>query len=213
MPSWAPFQFDDDYSSAWVLEAFEALAAEKSWGSGRVQLGFGIDNLYLPTAKVCEMLGRVRAAGSKLITSHGGVGGPGFAAGPSTVQLMAGHGVLGPDVIVSHANHPRPEDAGLFAAAKAWVSTTPNTELQMGWEPLALQAEFRGQASLGVDCHSWGSGYMPGQMRLLLQHARSTARVQLAASAGTWRRGVEYGVDDVFNLATVDGARAVGMAG
>ncbi|KAJ9144233.1 Amidohydrolase family protein [Pleurostoma richardsiae] len=208
--SWSPLKWTDDYSSDWVLDSFNSLAKDEPIASGRVRLGFAVDNLYLPAEEISALYARIRSAGAKVITSHA-VGGLSFGNPPSAVQILAQHGLLGPDILLSHANFPKDGDAELLRTAGAWVSSTPNTELQMGMPPVALQAGFSSQASLGVDCHSWGSGFIPGQMRLLLQWARCQRAEDLAA-AGEWSRHVGFGVEEVFNLGTVGGARAVGMS-
>ncbi len=208
--SWAPFASEDDHSSPWVLDTFKTLATHAPFADGRVQLGFAIDNFYQPTEIIRGIFDTVRGAGAKLITSHGAAG-VAFGNGPSTIQMLHKHGVLGPDVIVSHANLPKDEDPQLLRDSGASISTTPKTELQRGWPPLALRADMHAHASLGVDCHSWGTGYMPGQMRLLLQYARCE-RVLALAAKGQWSRHVGHSVEDVFNLGTVAGAKSIGMA-
>ncbi|SPO01868.1 related to cytosine deaminase and related metal-dependent hydrolases [Cephalotrichum gorgonifer] len=224
--SWAPFAAADDMSSPWVLDTFASLA-ESAPFDGRVHLGFGTDNVFLPAEVMKPMFARIRAAPARLITLHGAAGpahsmGPGKPA-PSIAQMLELHGLLGPDILVSHANYPRAEGAvpGMEADAKLFgrphevapkISSTPNTELQMGWPPVALMPEYRAVSSLGVDCHSWGSGYMPLQMNLLLQHARNERAVGLARE-DKWSRNVGYDVEDVFNLGTIDGARAIGLEG
>ncbi|KAF6804622.1 amidohydrolase family protein [Colletotrichum musicola] len=209
--SWAPFSATDDFTSPGVLPAWESLAAQAPFADGRIQLGFSVDNIWLPADQIKPLYAGLRAAGAKVITTHS-CGGPAFGGGPSAAQILAGHGLLGPDVILSHANFPHDGDAALIADGGAWISATPNTEIQLGWPPLALLGEFEARSSLGVDAHSWGSAFMPGQMRLGLQYAR-TERQEELRKEGKWSRRTGISVEQAFNLGTVGGARAVGMAG
>lgn len=201
----------DDYTPESALHAWKELAEIAPFADGRVHLGFAVDNLYLPTGQLRELYTELRSMDAKIITSHGAAG-KAFGDAPSALQLLNNAGLLGPDILISHANFPKNGDAGLLATHGASVSSTPNTELQMGYPPVALMPEFQSHSSLGVDCHSWGSGYMPGQMRLLLQHAR-TERSHRLEKEGKWSRHVGPLVEDVFNLGTIGGARSMGMAG
>lgn len=212
--SWSPLTFKDDYTSPWVLSTWKDLAASSPLANGRVNMGFAVDNLYMPTEEMQKLYQTLRSGGSKLITSHG-PGGPSFGgeAAPSAIRLLSMHGVMGPDIVVSHSNFVGPAEAELLAQSGASISTTPNTELQMGWPPVALaQPEFNDHASLGVDCHSCGTGYMPYQMRLALQYARCQRSERLRRDNQQWSRHTEISVEDAFNMGTIAGARAMNMA-
>ncbi|KAJ5795068.1 Amidohydrolase 1 [Penicillium paradoxum] len=204
-----PLNVVDDYIPTSSLRTWKKLAGMAPFADGRVQLGFAVDNLYLLTSQLQELYTGLRSMNAKIITSHAAAG-KAFGGAPSVVQLLNNAGLLGPDILISHGNFPKDGDARLLATHGASVSSTPNTELQMGCPPVALIPEFRSLASLGVDCHSWGSGFMPGQMRLLLQHARTEHAAKLE---GKWSRHVGPTVEQVFNLGTISGARSMGMAG
>ncbi|CCF40341.1 amidohydrolase [Colletotrichum higginsianum] len=209
--SWSPLTWQDDYTSPDVLVPWKSLASNGPYGDGRIQLGFAVDNVHQSPDEMKKLYSELRAAKAKVITSHS-AGGLAYGNGPSVAQLLEGHGLLGPDILVSHAISPRDGDAGLFAKRDAHISSTPNTELQAGAPPVCLRPEFEAQSSLGVDCHSWGSSFMPSQMRLGLQHAR-TERCADLGRQGKWSRHVGPSAEQVFNLATIGGARAIGMAG
>ncbi|KAK1522392.1 amidohydrolase [Colletotrichum costaricense] len=153
----------------------------------------------------------LRAAKAKVITSHG-AGGLAFGNGPSVLQILNNHNLLGSDILISHANFPKDGDAELVKKHNACISATPNTELQMGWPPVALHPEFEANSSLGVDCHSCGSSFMPNQMRLGLQYARLERQENLRRQ-GKWSRHVGPSAEQAFNLATIGGAKAIGMEG
>ncbi|TDZ37339.1 5'-deoxyadenosine deaminase [Colletotrichum spinosum] len=211
VPSWKPLTTQDDYSSPRALEDWKALASKAPFGDGRIQLGFVVDNIYQSPEQMRSLYGELRAAKAKVITTHG-AGGLAFNNPPSALQILNSHGLLGPDVLISHANFPHENDAEMLAKHNAWISATPNTELQMGWPPLGLRPEFEARSSLGVDCHSLGSGFMPLQMRLGLQYARLERQEELRRQ-GKWSRHTGPSAEQVFNLATIGGARAIGMAG
>lgn len=180
-------------------------------------LGFANDNIYVAPATLQSLYARLRGSDganrAQLITTHA-QGGPAFGGRPPAVSILGGAGLLGPDVLLSHAPGLADEDVAVLSAAGASVSTTPNTEMQMGMDPVALyRGVYAGRVgSLGVDCHTWGTSYMPTQMTLALQ-ARRLARAGEVGREGKWVRRVEGTVGEVFNLGTVCGARAVGMAG
>ena len=200
-----------DHTPTSALTTWKTLAQVAPLADGRIQLGFAVDNLYLPTSQIQELYSQLRSMNAKIITSHG-TGGLSFGNAPSAAQLLHQSGLLGPDILISHANFPKPGDAELLAKHGASVSSTPNTELQMGYPPVGLMPEFEPHASLGVDCHSWGGGFMPYQMRLLLQYAR-TVRSENLAEKGKWSRYNAPSVEQVFNLGTIGGARTLGMTG
>lgn len=213
MTSWAPLKVEDDLSSPWILELFKMLARDAPYGNSRVYMGFGYDNLWVGAEAMQAYYGQLRSApAAKLITSHA-LAGPGFGgdARPSQLQLLDQAGLLGKDILLSHAPHMSDADAARLHETGAFVSSTPNTELQMGMPAISLQPAVRPQGSIGVDCHSWGASYMPTQMSLLLQQQRQADSLALAGE-GKWSRHVSSSVEQAFNLGTVGGARAAGVA-
>ncbi|POS79287.1 amidohydrolase [Diaporthe helianthi] len=216
--SFSPLKLEEEpIPSPEALRAYEALASPPSpHGNGRVVLGFSQDNIYMPQASLQSLYGWLRggdgASRTQLITTHA-QGGPAFGGRPPAVSILASAGLLGPDVLLSHAPGLAAEDVATLAAAGAFVSSTPNTEMQMGMGPVAMRRDVLagGVGSLGVDCHTWGTSYMPTQMTLALQ-ARRLGRADEVGREGRWVRHVEGTAADVFNLVTVCGARAVGMA-
>ncbi|KAK2607997.1 hypothetical protein N8I77_006635 [Diaporthe amygdali] len=214
--SFSPLKLEEEPSPPpAALDDFAALAASPHpQGSGRVTLGFANDNVYLPRASLQALYARLRESPrAQLITTHA-QGGPAFGGPPAAVAILGAAGLLGPDVLLSHAAALGPDDVAALAGAGAAVSSTPNTELQMGIDPVALWRGVYegGVGSLGVDCHTWGTSYMPAQMTLALQ-GRRLERAQEVGREGRWVRRAEGTVAEVFNLGTVCGAKAVGMAG
>jgi Amidohydrolase family len=210
--SWDPWKSEDDYFSDQTKTTFQKLALGAPFGNGRVHMGYAIDNLYMPAEVIKPYYADLRdpAKGkAKLITSHG-LGGPLTRNGPSAVQMLSKHDLLGPDILISHANFPHEGDGELYAKSGAHFSSTASTELQMGFPPVALRGDHYEHASLGVDCHSWTGASIPTQMNLILQYARCKRQEELA-ERGRWSRHTGLSVEQVFNLGTVGGAKAVGM--
>ncbi|PLB54914.1 Metallo-dependent hydrolase [Aspergillus steynii IBT 23096] len=212
--SWKPeFTLDRDFLPPWVMETFKKLAGLNPFGpNGRVSLGFAFDGLFLPGSMLKDMYSKVREAGAQLITSHS-VYGAQFGAPNQTsaAATLDDNGLLGPDILLSHNNNPTPQDARLVTDKKVKISSTPGTELQMGHgNPVCLRDDLYAQASLGIDCHSVCSAYMPAQMMLALQWARARRHEDLE-SQDKWSSDVGFSASSVFNLGTIHGARAIGM--
>jgi hypothetical protein len=205
-----PLNLDDDYSFD-TVEAWKILARGGPYGNDRVQIGFAVDNVYQPPDIMRKLYSELRGANAKVITSHAPAG-LAFGNKPSVLQILDGYDLLGPDVLLSHANFPQNRDAELLVQHNAWISWTPSSELQFGYPPVALLPEFKARSSLGADCHSMGNGYMPGLMRLELQYAR-TERQEALRRQGKWSRHVGRTAAEIVNLGTIVGARAIGMEG
>ncbi|KAF7294550.1 5-methylthioadenosine/S-adenosylhomocysteine deaminase n1 [Mycena indigotica] len=206
--SWTPLTFapgTPEYFDSQLAD----LAKQQPFGDGRVQLGLSFDSFHLPKETVIECYERARSLGVKLITSHY-VRGP--VVGPqSRVELLDTYGLLGPDILLSHASNATPNDAVLLAKANAHVSVTPDTELQMAHGfPVSFRDDLHPLCSLGVDCHTTNSGDILTQMRLALQCARG-AYNQPFVDAGKNPNTVKHTVEAAYNLGTIKGARAVGM--
>lgn len=108
-------------------------------------------------------------------------------------------------------------EAARIRDAGAFISSTPSTELRMGFgEPACLKDEFRDISSLGVDCHSAASASLVSEARLILQHSRAI-RVREHVDQNDMQNTKEFlpikdSVVDVFNLITCKGAQAIGMS-
>ncbi|PLB37696.1 Metallo-dependent hydrolase [Aspergillus candidus] len=206
---WKPDMIPDfNILDEWVLRQLDELGAALPIGECRVQLGLGFDGLMLPREVVIALFTRARKAGAKVITSHyvREYFGPG-----SHVDLLEDYGLLGPDILLSHATNCTPTDIEKLQKAQSWISSTPDTELQMGHgKPVCFQAGCRDISSLGIDCHSNNSSDMMTQMRLALQSERSYRHEELIAQ-GKSSRSLDLTVQDAFRLATIQGARAIHM--
>ena len=124
---------------------------------------------------------------------------------------MAENGLLGPDILFSHANHTTTEELNQLKNAGAHLSSTPITEMQMGHgNPICLLPDFFGISSIGVDCHSVCNSYIPSQLLTVLQSSRARRFDDLTAK-NQWDASVGPTAEDVYNLGTIKGARAAGL--
>lgn len=130
-----------------------------------------------------------------------------------SIELLHSYGVLDSSILISHATNIDADEAALLLESNSHVSATPSSEMQMcHGDPVAFQANLgiESQCSLGIDCHSNNSASIPGQMNILLQHARSNYN-QKFIDKGKQPRHMYKTVEDVFNLGTINGARAINM--
>ena len=146
-------------------------------------MGYAIDNHLEPPEAIRTFYANLRDASKgrvKLITTHD-ISGPMRGSGPRTVQLLHDRRLLGPEILVSHANSPHEGGGPLYQATGAHISTTPNSEMQVSAFPVALPENHYASTGIGVDCHSWGVASIPLQARLLLQAARLVRGMKWAA--------------------------------
>ena len=122
---------------------------------------------------------------------------------------MHQYSLLGPDILLSHATGSSETDFALLNSSGVGISCTPATESQMAHgEIVGFQSNLN--ASLGADCYSANEASMLHAMQIGLAVARSHRNDRILGS-GKFPRRVEPRTLDAFNLATVRGARVVGM--
>lgn len=143
-----------------------------------------------------------------LLTAHTGcVWGSDLCMG---VSEMHHHGLLGPGQVHVHCNALPDEELGMLFAAGAAVSSTPETEIQMGMGHPVIRRwlELGGMPSLGCDVVSACSGDMFAQMRLGLQFQRCID-ADAANARGENPENVSLTTRDALSWATVGGAAAL----
>ena len=219
-----------DYSNVlapWVMDTFDKLAAANPLGDGRVMLGFAFDGLFLPKEVLQPMFKKVADAGAQVYTVHDTVGPMGGNA-PSKLETLKDLGLLNPKLrtIISHANAIPSESASELAANNVFISNTPSSELQMGMGkpgdpvPVAFSDPALSPfTSIGVDCQTIGSAFVPSQLRELLASARMFRHCE-DSKENKWHRSLAPttpgagfpSMEQAFNVATIGGARAVGLA-
>ncbi len=195
-----------DLTLNWVLDYLETLC-KSSPISNRVYPGLGFDLFFLPKDFVTSVYTRMRTAGVKLITTH--LTRNRVFGNTSTTKLLNEYNLLGKDILMSHATGIDDAEKKILYDWGIYVSSTPETECQMamGW-PIALHPSVHG--SLGVDCHTNNTSSIVMQARMLLQMARQETATQLVKE-DQYPRHVRGSTERAFNLATIDGARALGM--
>jgi cytosine/adenosine deaminase-related metal-dependent hydrolase len=181
--------------------------------AGRVHAGLGFDLFFLPKEMVQGIWAQAQQLGVKLITSHVSRGA--ISGQHSPVELMQSYGILkGPEkggvkFVAAHANGFQRSDLDTLASENQYISTTPETEAQMG---LGLLNTFEpgAKTSLGIDCHTNNSSSILIQARAALQLKRQETNAKVIEKGGAPRK-LRASTTEAFNLATIEGARAVGM--
>ena len=122
------------------------------------------------------------------------------------------HGLLGPDQIHVHCNTLDDRDLDRLARAGCKISSSPETELQMGMgHPVIARALARGmRPSLSCDIVSSNSGDMFTQMRLALQFLRCMDN-DVANARNELPETLTHTVRDALAWGTRNGAHALGM--
>ncbi|KAL9057147.1 MAG: hypothetical protein Q9162_002475 [Coniocarpon cinnabarinum] len=223
------FELNFDVFPSWVMETFDKLAAHAPFANGRVLLGFGMDvGSFMPKEVLQPIFEHVVAAGAQLQTIHD-TAGPSYASQTGRLYTLKEKGLLDPKMptILSHANNL---DAGAVSDLRqynVWISNTPTSELQMGMVkvenpmPVALSdPALAPYSSIGIDCHSMASAFMPSQLRELMQATRIHRHHEIYKQ-GKWYRALDGSTrtgegfpttEQAFNVATLGGARATGLA-
>ncbi|KAL3453559.1 hypothetical protein BJX65DRAFT_126505 [Aspergillus insuetus] len=198
-------EYDEKLLPDWWFSTLESLANAAPFGNGRVKLGLGFDAFNLPEEVVQDLWARCRSLGIKLFTTH-------YVANSmkNSISLLKDYALLDSTTLFSHINGLSPTDAETLLTSGAHFSSTPETELQMGFgEPVAFNPDLKSHASIGIDCHANNSADILTQLRLGMQHARGAENA--AAIARGEYPSVKIRLEEVFNLGTLQGARAVGM--
>ena len=135
------------------------------------------------------------------------------SAGPGAIAALAAGGLLGSDVTLLHISAAGDADLDAIASSGAAVALAPASDMAAGHgvPPVQEVIDHRIRPGLGVDDERLAPGDMFAQMRGLIsvQHATVFDR-KLMGKAGLPRL---MSTRDVIRHATVDGARAAGLAG
>jgi 5-methylthioadenosine/S-adenosylhomocysteine deaminase len=132
--------------------------------------------------------------------------------GPRTIAGLARRGLLREDVTLVHCSSLGDEDIDAIAASGAAVSLAPSGAMAsgLGTPPIQPLIDRDIRPGLGVDEERLTPGDLFAQMRatISLQHATVFDR-KLAGKAGVPKL---MSTRDVIRHATIDGARATGLA-
>jgi 5-methylthioadenosine/S-adenosylhomocysteine deaminase len=138
--------------------------------------------------------------------------GCGLLGGMRAVTGMHERGLLGPDLIFVHCNTCTDDELRLIAATGGHVSISPRVEMQMGHGyPATGRLIAAGvQPSLSVDVVSGVGGSLFAEMRGMLEAERGWQNHQ-ALQRGEWTTRLELRTRDAVRIATLEGARTLGM--
>lgn len=202
--------FSQEQSPGWRYDdVLRVLGGRKASSGNRILVGVSPQE---PEAILPEVLHReirlCRDIGAHAISMHVAMGN--YDGGNRVVEKLGAAGLLGPDMLFVHGASLTSGELDAIAAAGAGLSSTPETELQMGMGyPVAFSARGRGvRTSLGIDIVSNYAGDMFAQMRLALQSARALDNQKLAENRQAPRR-IRLKVRDALRLATLGGAEAL----
>jgi cytosine/adenosine deaminase-related metal-dependent hydrolase len=155
--------------------------------------------MRVPAAIYRQEIGTARELGIP-VTVH--ACGPRAAAGQ--IGMLAGGGLLGPDVQVVHANWATEAEIGQLAAARCPVTISPWSEILVGYGLPRTRELLAAGIPLGLSVDTTaltGNADMFAIMKLTQGLANAAAEDEFALTA---RR--------TLALATIDGARSLGLA-
>jgi len=179
---------------------------------GLVRFGFApFEAEAMTPADLVDEIGFARELGAAAISCHAALG-PYDSGRGKVVEHLNDAGVLGPDLLFVHGASFTDHELELIRDAGAAISSTPETELQMGMGfPVAYRARsHQVKVGLGVDIVSNYAGDMFMPMRLGLQSTRALRNADYGA------RGRAPGVItpdalSTLRMATLGGAEAIRM--
>jgi 5-methylthioadenosine/S-adenosylhomocysteine deaminase len=157
---------------------------------------------------VLEELAWSRTLEPARITFHAAIG---INNDVNVIESLSNAGALGDDLLLSHGNCLTDDDLALIAREGGWLSTTPDTELQMsGTFPVLERVVKSGRLpSLGVDIVSAFNGDMFTQMRLMLQAIRF--RDNELTTPGGLPSSPRFPAAKMLEYATIGGATCMGL--
>ena len=179
------------------------------FGNGRLRMGMALRGPCFTSAeRNREDFAFARELGLP-ISIHVGMAGTADA-----ITTLRRDGLLGPDVNYIHANQLTDEEMDLIAASGGTVTVTPTTDMlmQFGTYPATGRALERGIVSgLGVDTICSAGTDLFSEMRLALAAERSRANAASLAR-NEQVQDVALHQRDMLRLATISGARVLGLA-
>lgn len=214
--SWQPLELAQDLLADWVISTFLDIAKGGPYAEDRVNIALNFDALFLPKEVVLPVFQAAKKAGVGYFMSHyvnTCILSPYFNPDSTLPVILDEWGLLDDSYLIIHATNLTERDAEILRRTKAPISSCPSSEYQLAQgEPICLEDKWglQGQCSLGVDVHNVVSSYMPLEMRTALQFSRGKFN-QPFIDAGKVPRKVQHTCEDVFNLGTVQGARALKM--
>jgi cytosine/adenosine deaminase-related metal-dependent hydrolase len=209
--SHAPFSVDPDLNWRYA-DARSLRAGRLSSDDGRILMGFApSEPSGAPFELAASEIRLAREIGAHVVSCHIGMGC--YDSGHRFVRQLHQAGLLYPELLVVHGSALTDEELTMLADAGAGISSTPETELQMGMGyPVAIRARRAGvNAGLGVDIVSNYAGDPFTQMRMMVQSARAQVDAEHQRK-GTAPRRVQVFGRDVLRLATLGSAESIHLS-
>lgn len=187
---------------------FSRIAGERFSSDGLITLGAALSDVGLAPMSVMKTQKRLAEEHGAISTAHAGA----IWALPSGIRELAQAGILGPDLVLSHATTLTDTEWKLAADAGVRVATTPESELNMGPGRLAINNVIRHglKPTIGADVVSLNSGDILTPTRLALAYTR-WADAEPGNQEGTDVYQVSVSAEQALEWATINGAEAAGL--
>lgn len=187
---------------------FARIAKQRFSSSGRVTLGAALSEIGLSPISV-------NLAQKRLADEHGAISTVHIASSkalPSGIPELHAAGVLDERVVLVHATALLASDWKIVSQSGAWLSSTPESELNMGMGRIGIMdAVHRGmKPTIGVDVVSLNSGDVLTQTRQALGFVR-WAEAEPILAEGRDVYGIQINPQDALKWATINGAEALGL--
>lgn len=197
----------------WQVEKFENILSERSVTSSCVSVGLALDRWKkMDELELKRFLSIARDHKAYPITLHLSNG---VLNGKTDEPLLSKplHLILGPDILLSHANLLTTQELNVAAMKGVKLSATPEVEhhLNMGTSILE-KAKIHGcSTALGTDTTALVEGSFFGVMRASLAESRRTRNNQFSLE-NKFPRNLNPHTHEVFLRATVEGANVLGKS-
>ncbi|KAF5596759.1 5-methylthioadenosine s-adenosylhomocysteine deaminase [Fusarium subglutinans] len=185
------------------IKHVENLAQRGPFGNGCVYVGVSFDGYHMPQQEVEKLFRRALKAGRDP-----------DKVGPSVPKALEKFSLFpGPEddytIVISHGNYMDDEDFNILKKHRVPLACTPATEAQgsMGWHLLFEPGLI---TALGADCHCLTSSSLMQAARTALLFSRLQKTLEYKEK-GEKIDKFDQTSHDVFNKATIEAARAVGM--
>ncbi|MFE7837318.1 amidohydrolase family protein [Streptomyces sp. NPDC057474] len=188
---------------------FARIAAGRFSGSGLLTLGAALSEIGLAPVSLNKAQKQLADEHGALATVHVGA----VWTNPTGIAELSAAGVLDERTVLVHANTLSEEDWKLAASAGVKVSSTPESELNMGAGKLAINNVIRHglKPTIGVDVVSLNSGDVLTPTRQALAYTRWAEAEPLNLRGGDVQVPTPT-VAEALEWATVNGAEALGLA-
>ncbi|MEU9059209.1 amidohydrolase family protein [Streptomyces sp. NPDC048430] len=188
---------------------FTRIAGERFSGDGLLTPGVAFSEIGMAPTSLIAAQKRLADEHGALATVHTGA----VWANPTGVAELAAAGVLDPRTVLVHTNTLSEADWKLAAEAGVKVSTTPESELNMGAGKLAISTVLRHglKPTIGVDVVSLNSGDILTPTRQAVAYTRWAAAEPLNKD-GQDVQVVSPTAAEALEWATANGADALGLA-